>query len=165
MPRATLASGTWGTLRTRRWSTASMWMCRIGRDRDRRRGWLRVLSPRRLTTGVPGPYLCCAKLRPARGHKCRTGSPRVGRWKKGATLTRQAVERLLRLRQVREKSGIAGVSRAVAEMLALIAQAAPLDVNVLILGESGTGKELVAREIHRRSSRAKEVFIDRKSVV
>jgi DNA-binding NtrC family response regulator len=40
-----------------------------------------------------------------------------------------------------------------------IEKVAVTDANVLILGESGTGKELVAREIHRRSQRAKEVFI------
>jgi len=34
-----------------------------------------------------------------------------------------------------------------------IALVAPTDSTVLIVGESGTGKELVAREIHRRSSR------------
>jgi DNA-binding NtrC family response regulator len=71
----------------------------------------------------------------------------------------QVVERLLRLRHVRERSGIAGVSRAVAEMLSLIAHAAPLDVNILILGESGTGKELVARAIHDNSSRKTGPFI------
>ncbi|MCB1183730.1 sigma-54-dependent Fis family transcriptional regulator [bacterium] len=72
---------------------------------------------------------------------------------------RQVVGRALRLRQVRERSGIVGRSRAVVEMLALVAHAAPLDVNVLILGESGTGKELVARAIHDNSARADGPFI------
>jgi DNA-binding NtrC family response regulator len=71
----------------------------------------------------------------------------------------QVVERLLSLRRVREGSGIVGRSRAVAEMLSLIAHAAPLDVNILILGESGTGKELVAQAIHDNSSRKDGPFI------
>ena len=71
----------------------------------------------------------------------------------------QVVERLLRLRRVREGSGIVGQSLGVAEMLSLIAHAAPLDVNILILGESGTGKELVARSIHDNSLRKDGPFI------
>ncbi len=70
-----------------------------------------------------------------------------------------AVQRLLRLRTVRLKSGIVGRSRAVNQMISLIAQAAPLDVSILILGESGTGKELVANSIHRQSSRSDKPFI------
>ncbi len=71
----------------------------------------------------------------------------------------QVVGRLLQLRRVRERSGIVGRSRAIAEVLSLVAHAAPLDVNVLILGESGTGKELVARAIHDNSARADGPFI------
>jgi len=41
----------------------------------------------------------------------------------------------------------------------VIAKAAPTEANVLILGENGTGKELVAREIHRQSTRANGVFM------
>jgi two-component system response regulator HydG len=40
-----------------------------------------------------------------------------------------------------------------------IQKVAKTDANVLILGENGTGKELVARELHRQSIRADEVFI------
>ncbi len=72
---------------------------------------------------------------------------------------RQTVDRKLRLRQVRERSGIVGRSRAIVEMLSLVAHAAPLDVNILILGESGSGKELVARAIHDNSSRAAGPFV------
>ena len=69
------------------------------------------------------------------------------------------VERLLRLRSVRQRSGIVGRSRAVSEMIAMIAQAAPLDVNILIQGESGTGKELVAQAIHHHSARSSGPFL------
>jgi DNA-binding NtrC family response regulator len=69
------------------------------------------------------------------------------------------IGRLLLLRQVRQRSGIAGRSPAVQEMLAMIAHAAPLDVNVLIEGESGTGKELVARAIHEHSRRSSRPFL------
>ncbi|MBC8425434.1 sigma-54-dependent Fis family transcriptional regulator [bacterium] len=71
---------------------------------------------------------------------------------------RLEVNRLLKLRDVRKRSGIVGRSRAVNQMIALIAQAAPLDVNVLVLGESGTGKELVARALHQHSSRHDKPF-------
>ncbi len=40
-----------------------------------------------------------------------------------------------------------------------IDKVAATDANILILGENGTGKELIAREIHRRSRRSKEVFV------
>jgi DNA-binding NtrC family response regulator len=72
---------------------------------------------------------------------------------------RIVVERLLRLREVRRRSGIVGRSRAVSQMISLIAHAAPLDVNILIQGESGTGKELVARAIHAHSPRVSGPFL------
>ncbi|UCF99854.1 MAG: sigma-54-dependent Fis family transcriptional regulator [Spirochaetaceae bacterium] len=42
----------------------------------------------------------------------------------------------------------------------LIEQSADSEARILILGENGTGKELVAREIHRRSSRAQAPFVE-----
>jgi DNA-binding NtrC family response regulator len=44
-------------------------------------------------------------------------------------------------------------------VFATVRKVANTDANVLVLGENGTGKELVARELHRQSKRAGEVFI------
>ena len=52
-----------------------------------------------------------------------------------------------------------GASPAIQKVFHTIQKVAKTDANVLILGENGTGKELVAREVHRQSSRAVEVFI------
>lgn len=52
-----------------------------------------------------------------------------------------------------------GTSAEMQKVFAMVRRAAPTDANVLILGENGTGKELVARELHRRSNRANDVFL------
>lgn len=54
---------------------------------------------------------------------------------------------------------IIGNSKALNAVLNLVRKVAKTDVNVLITGENGTGKELIARELHRLSSRQNEVFI------
>jgi DNA-binding NtrC family response regulator len=54
---------------------------------------------------------------------------------------------------------LVGSSSLMQRVFEMISRAAPTDANVLILGENGTGKEVVAREIHRQSSRSKEVFV------
>ncbi|MCP4580702.1 MAG: sigma-54-dependent Fis family transcriptional regulator [candidate division Zixibacteria bacterium] len=55
--------------------------------------------------------------------------------------------------------GFIGQSPAINDVFETIAKVARTEANILILGESGTGKELVAREIHRQSQRADQVFI------
>jgi DNA-binding NtrC family response regulator len=52
-----------------------------------------------------------------------------------------------------------GKSSAMQAVFDAIKKVAKTEANVLILGENGTGKELVARDLHRQSSRKEEVFI------
>jgi DNA-binding NtrC family response regulator len=59
----------------------------------------------------------------------------------------------------REFQYLAGKSTSMQKVSNAIRKVAKTDANVLITGENGTGKELVAREIHRNSSRAKEMFL------
>ena len=52
-----------------------------------------------------------------------------------------------------------GNSQQMKEVFLVIQKVAETDASVLILGQNGTGKELVARALHRNSSRADDVFI------
>ncbi len=56
-------------------------------------------------------------------------------------------------------SDIIGQSQAMQRIFQTIERVAHTDANVLILGENGTGKELIARAIHRNSSRKHESFV------
>lgn len=54
---------------------------------------------------------------------------------------------------------IIGQSQAMQRIFQTIDRVAHTDANVLILGENGTGKELIARAIHKNSSRKHESFV------
>ena len=54
---------------------------------------------------------------------------------------------------------IVGNSPSLRRVLESVKRAAPTNATVLLLGESGVGKELVARTIHRNSSRAGQRFV------
>ena len=54
---------------------------------------------------------------------------------------------------------VIGTSLVLQAVLARAAKVAPTDSTVLIMGETGTGKELIARAIHKRSSRSERPFI------
>ncbi len=54
---------------------------------------------------------------------------------------------------------IVGSSEPIRRVLAQVTKVAPANSTVLILGESGAGKELIARAIHRRSTRSNFAFI------
>lgn len=55
---------------------------------------------------------------------------------------------------------IIGDSDKINEVFKIINKVSKTDANILILGENGTGKELIAREIHKKSKRSNEVFIN-----
>jgi two-component system, NtrC family, response regulator HydG len=52
-----------------------------------------------------------------------------------------------------------GISTGMQGVFHTIEKVAATDANVLILGENGTGKELVARALHRQSTRADKIFV------
>lgn len=58
-----------------------------------------------------------------------------------------------------QADGILGQSPAMQEVFKRIALVVGTELPVLITGESGTGKELVARAIHRHSTRADKPFV------
>lgn len=52
-----------------------------------------------------------------------------------------------------------GTSPKMISIYKTIAKAAPSDATILIEGETGTGKELIARMVHRMSSRSSQAFV------
>jgi formate hydrogenlyase transcriptional activator len=105
-----------------------------------------------------------------RYHPLRSDGGEIIRWYATATdieRRRQTEERVrnenLALRDEIDRSSmfeeIVGSSEGLRRVLAQVQKVAPTDSTVLIVGETGTGKELIARAIHKRSSRASRAFI------
>ncbi|HKB81144.1 MAG TPA: sigma-54 dependent transcriptional regulator [Thermoanaerobaculia bacterium] len=79
---------------------------------------------------------------------------------RNAVRTQKLEEEVGELRERAERDHqLIGQSALMHDLREQIERAAPTKATVLIQGESGTGKELVAREIHRRSSRAQQAFV------
>ncbi len=55
--------------------------------------------------------------------------------------------------------GIVGESGPMRRVIEMVRRVAPTDLGVLITGESGTGKEVVARALHRASTRRAKAFV------
>ncbi|MFC1763580.1 sigma-54-dependent transcriptional regulator [Planctomycetota bacterium] len=73
-----------------------------------------------------------------------------------------ALENVLLRGELRARFGpevIVGQSKSMRRIEALVLKVGPTDTTVLISGESGTGKELLARAIHRYSSRKDKTFV------
>jgi two-component system, NtrC family, nitrogen regulation response regulator NtrX len=80
---------------------------------------------------------------------------------RNALQQRGLVEENARLRgEVESRHEIVGRSFAIRSLLERIEKVAPTDARVLITGENGTGKELVARALHRLSTRADAPFVE-----
>ena len=58
-----------------------------------------------------------------------------------------------------DRVGIAGTSKELIKVLDTARKVSKSDSSVLITGESGTGKELIAKAIHKNSSRQKEPMV------
>ena len=106
----------------------------------------------------------------ARFNPLRDDQGQITRWYVAATdieERKQAEERLrnenIALREEISKASmfeeIVGSSPALRTVISRIAKVAPTASTVLITGETGTGKELVARAIHRHSSRCSGPFV------
>jgi two-component system nitrogen regulation response regulator NtrX len=79
---------------------------------------------------------------------------------RNAVRQRSLEEENIELKERAEKEyQLVGQSAVMADLKSQVERAAPTKATVLITGESGTGKELVAREIHRRSSRSGMPFV------
>ncbi len=75
-------------------------------------------------------------------------------------LIRLAEENLRLQAGIEDKYDMIGSHPLIEALRDQIALAAPTDSYVLITGENGTGKELVARQIHLRSRRSRQPFIE-----
>ncbi|MFA9213513.1 MAG: sigma-54-dependent transcriptional regulator [Candidatus Methylacidiphilales bacterium] len=70
------------------------------------------------------------------------------------------VETKVLRRKVTKTREIIGNSPAIQNIMSTIDKVAPTDARVLITGENGTGKELVARWLHEKSNRAKNMLVE-----
>lgn len=78
-------------------------------------------------------------------------------YKKG--IEKENVELKTKLTQKEKSEQIIGNSPGMLSIYDLIDTIAKTDSTVLISGESGTGKELIAKDIHKKSDRARHAFV------
>lgn len=73
--------------------------------------------------------------------------------------TRREITRLQASKSMGTRWGLIGTSDGMREVYDVLDRVATSDVPVVVTGESGTGKELVARAIHKSSTRADQPFV------
>jgi len=88
-----------------------------------------------------------------------TAAVLLGQTRNEATELRHTNQLLAKDTNSSQQQPLLAQSSVMQQVHSLIERTAPTDANVLILGENGTGKELVARELHRQSLRANQVFM------
>jgi two-component system NtrC family response regulator len=76
-----------------------------------------------------------------------------------SVLEKESLKREKELEEKGRLDELIGTSPEISEIFAKIRKVAPSDVSVLIVGESGTGKELIAKSIHKQSSRREKPFV------
>jgi transcriptional regulator with GAF, ATPase, and Fis domain len=76
-----------------------------------------------------------------------------------ASLLSEAEDLRAQIDSLQEPGEIIGSSKTVTRVLKDVDKVAKGDTSVLITGETGTGKELIARALHRRSSRSSKVLV------
>jgi DNA-binding NtrC family response regulator len=69
------------------------------------------------------------------------------------------IKAVLRIKTLLEEYHMVGKSANLKQVAEMISQVAPTDISTLIIGPSGSGKELVARALHRHSTRKDKPFI------
>jgi two-component system response regulator AtoC/two-component system nitrogen regulation response regulator NtrX len=83
----------------------------------------------------------------------------VKRASEQAELRQENVRLRVEIARMRGSGELLGQSLTMNRVLERIEKVSPTEATVLITGESGTGKELVAKDIHRRSARARGPFV------
>jgi two-component system, NtrC family, nitrogen regulation response regulator NtrX len=63
-------------------------------------------------------------------------------------------------KKISSQYDIIGKSEVITQVLEMIDKVAPTDARALITGPNGSGKELVARQLHQKSNRSKEAFVE-----
>jgi len=80
---------------------------------------------------------------------------------KNATDKSSLIEETLTLKnKVDKKYQMIGSSDSLNQVRSMIDKVAPSDARVLILGPNGSGKELVAHDLHEKSHRNKNIFVE-----
>lgn len=74
-------------------------------------------------------------------------------------MSEENTNKKLSLEEFQRIHGIIGNSFIIQEIVNIIQQVAPTDVTVLITGESGVGKEVIAKAIHKSSTRSHKPMI------